>query len=46
MAKDQKEGILETGFKLLVPVFIEIGDIVKIDTRTMTYVERSRTRQR
>lgn len=31
---------LETGFVLQVPLFIEEGELLKIDTRTGTYVER------
>ncbi len=32
--------ILETGAKLEVPSFIEVGDIVKIDTRTGEFIQR------
>ncbi len=32
---------LETGLTIQVPLFINEGDIVKIDTRTGTYLERS-----
>ncbi|OIP23656.1 elongation factor P [bacterium CG_4_10_14_0_2_um_filter_33_32] len=35
-----KEAIIETGFKLHVPLFIKIGDVIKIDTRTGDYLER------
>ncbi len=31
---------LETGTVLAVPAFVKEGDIVKVDTRTSTYVER------
>jgi elongation factor P len=31
---------LETGGILAVPPFVKEGDIVKVDTRTNTYVER------
>jgi len=31
---------LETGYALQVPLFIEEGDLIKIDTRTGEYVER------
>lgn len=31
---------LETGASVQVPLFVEIGDIIKVDTRTGTYVER------
>ena len=35
-----KPATVETGFQLNVPLFIEIGDIIKIDTRTGEYMER------
>ena len=35
-----KPATLETGAEVSVPLFIEIGDIVKIDTRTGEYIER------
>ena len=31
---------LETGLELQVPMFVNIGDILKIDTRTCEYMER------
>ncbi|MFM8709229.1 MAG: elongation factor P, partial [Planctomycetia bacterium] len=31
---------LETGAEVVVPAFIEQGDLVKIDTRTGDYLER------
>jgi len=31
---------LETGVSIQVPLFINIGDIIKVDTRTGTYLER------
>ncbi|RLC30942.1 MAG: elongation factor P, partial [Deltaproteobacteria bacterium] len=31
---------VETGYVLQVPPFIEAGDVLKIDTRTKSYVER------
>ncbi|MBW2134812.1 MAG: elongation factor P, partial [Deltaproteobacteria bacterium] len=33
-----KPATLETGFQIQVPLFIEEGDLVKIDTRTGTYI--------
>ncbi len=33
---------LETGHKIQVPLFIEEGDVLKIDTRTGDYVERAK----
>jgi elongation factor P len=37
---EPKIAILETGAKIEVPLFIEIGDIIKVDTRTDEYVQR------
>ena len=36
-----KPAKLETGFTTQVPLFINEGDVVKVDTRTGTYLERS-----
>ena len=36
---------LETGVTLAVPPFVKEGDIVKVDTRTSTYVERVSTKK-
>jgi elongation factor P len=35
-----KEVTLETGLKLQVPLFINAGDVLRIDTRTGSYVTR------
>jgi elongation factor P len=35
-----KEGKLETGLTLGVPAFIKEGDVIKVDTRSGTYIER------
>lgn len=35
-----KEGKLETGITIGVPTFVKEGDIIKVDTRTGTYIER------
>ena len=37
----QKPATLETGLVVQVPLFIEIGDVLKIDTRTRKYLERA-----
>ncbi len=37
-----KPAELETGLKVSVPLFINNGDIIKVDTRTGKYVERVR----
>ena len=36
-----KPAKLETGLSIQVPLFINKGDIIKVDTRTGTYLERS-----
>jgi elongation factor P len=35
-----KNAVIETGVKVQVPIFINVGDILKIDTRTGKYMER------
>jgi elongation factor P len=35
-----KEGKLETGVTVGVPAFIKEGDVIKVDTRSGTYIER------
>jgi elongation factor P len=35
-----KPAVLETGATVQVPLFVERGNVLKIDTRTDTYVER------
>lgn len=35
-----KKAVLETGAKLDVPLFIEGGDIIKVDTQTVEYIQR------
>ena len=35
-----KPAVLETGATVQVPLFVETGSVLKIDTRTETYVER------
>jgi elongation factor P len=35
-----KPARLETGLTIQVPLFINIGDVIKVDTRTGTYLER------
>ena len=37
-----KPAILETGAEIRVPLFIDIGEKVRIDTRTKEYLERSK----
>lgn len=35
-----KEAVLETGYKLQVPMFVKVGDTVRVNTETGKYVER------
>jgi len=35
-----KPAKVETGAELIVPAFIDIGDMIKVDTRTGEYIER------
>jgi elongation factor P len=35
-----KIAVVETGYEIKVPLFVDLGDIVKIDTRTGEYVSR------
>ncbi|MBI4880096.1 MAG: elongation factor P [Planctomycetes bacterium] len=35
-----KPAKVETGAIVSVPVFVEVGDVIKVDTRTRAYVER------
>lgn len=36
-----KPATLETGYNIMVPLFIEIGDMLRVDTRTGEYMERA-----
>jgi elongation factor P len=38
----KKKAMLETGYEVDVPLFIELGDVLKIDTRTGAYLERAK----
>ncbi len=40
-----KAAVLETGYTIGVPTFVKEGDILKVDTRTGTYVERVNTKK-
>ena len=35
-----KPAVLETGASINVPLFVNVGDVLKVDTRTNSYVER------
>ncbi len=37
-----KPATLETGYEVQVPLFIDTGDVLKLDTRTGNYIERSK----
>src|SRR5437588_2093615 len=36
-----KPAVLETGAKIQVPLFVDVGDIVRVDTRSGQYVSRA-----
>jgi elongation factor P len=36
-----KPALLETGLRVLVPLFVNVGDVVRVDTRTGEYLERA-----
>ena len=40
LSNNTKEAILETGAAIEVPPFIEAGDVIKVDTRTLEYIQR------
>jgi elongation factor P len=40
LANATKPAVLETGAQIEVPLFIDVGDIVKVDTRTDDYIQR------
>jgi elongation factor P len=40
-----KSAVLETGCTIGVPPFVKEGDVIKVDTRTGTYVERITTKK-
>ncbi|NLV39114.1 MAG: elongation factor P, partial [Bacteroidales bacterium] len=37
-----KPATVETGAEVRVPLFIEVGDRIKVDTRDGSYVERAK----
>ena len=41
VTRAMKKAKTETGLELLVPMFIQENDVIKIDTRTRNYLERS-----
>lgn len=40
MTASTKEAVLETGALIEVPPFIDVGDVIKVDTRTKEYIQR------
>ncbi|MDF2550456.1 MAG: efp [Chlamydiales bacterium] len=40
IAQNSKVAILETGARIEVPPFVEVGDIIKVDTRSDEYIQR------
>jgi elongation factor P len=36
-----KPATLETGLSINVPLFVDVGDLIKVDTRNGTYIERT-----
>ena len=40
VANTTKTALLETGAKIEVPLFVESGDIIKVDTQTNEYIQR------
>ena len=35
-----KQATIETGYKVNVPLFVNVGDKIRIDTRTGEYMDR------
>ena len=42
VTSNTKPATIETGYELQVPIFIQQGEYIKIDTRTGKYIERSK----
>ena len=40
---DDEDLKLETGAEVICPAFVEIGNLIKIDTRTNEYLERAKS---
>ena len=38
-----KSSVVETGYRIDTPSFIKVGDVIKVDTRTGSYIERVST---
>ena len=37
-----KPAVVETGYQIMVPMFVNEGDKIRIDTRTGEYMERTK----
>lgn len=37
-----KDAVLETGARVKVPAFVQVGDVIRVDTRTGEYLERAK----
>jgi len=42
VTNQSKDAVVETGYRLRVPPFIENGEVIRIDTRTGEYLERAK----
>jgi elongation factor P len=42
VTKALKTAVLETGISIQVPLFVNINDIIKVDTATSSYIERKK----
>ncbi len=40
LTSSTKTAVLETGAEIEVPSFVEVGDIIKVDTKTNEYIQR------
>ncbi|OGO30322.1 MAG: elongation factor P [Chloroflexi bacterium RBG_16_56_11] len=40
ISPQSKTSVLETGYNIDTPTFVKVGDTIKVDTRTGTYIER------
>lgn len=40
LANATRIAVLETGARIEVPMFIEVGDVIKVDTQTREYIQR------
>lgn len=39
-SSEERLGVLETGAKVKIPPFVEVGDIIKVDTKQEEYIQR------